>query len=236
MDPRYKSPTANVDREVEDEFRDLETFTAVLRWMLIGGAAMSLLGIVSSTLQLQLLSQPFTEEEGRANDMRELAVAGVTTLLSIGTLVVFGRWIVLAHRNLNGLGIRHTEFTPGWALGWFFIPIANLWKPYQAMRFLWRASHSVQRHELQESTWVLPTWWTLWLISSYVGNFLLRAAFGPNTVEALASMTRIAIANGVVDVPLYIVASVLVSRTWAAQRTQRENPGEFDPAPGFADT
>ena len=34
----------------------------------------------------------------------------------------------------------HESFTPGWSVGWFFVPIMNPWKPFQAMREIWQAS------------------------------------------------------------------------------------------------
>jgi len=118
--------------------------------------------------------------------------------------------------------------------GCFFIAILNLWKPYQAMRSLWRSSHSVNRPEYQESTWVLPSWWTLWLISSFIGNATWRMQMGgSHTLQDYQTLTQIQLVECVVDVFLCLVASIMVSRTWQAQAAQRENPEE---APkGFAD-
>ncbi len=236
MDPRYKSPTANVDLEAEDNFRDLESFTNVLKWMLWIGALFWAFGILSAILQLQLLSGSFTQEQGSVNDLREAAVGGFNSLFMLVTIVVFGRWIVLAHRNLPALGARVLEIEPGWAVGWFFVPLVNLWFPYQGMRFLWRASHSVQRPELQDSTWVLPVWWGLWIAFLYLpaaASVAARQAYG---VDGLMVMTQWEIVNRLVNAALYIVASLVVTRIWEAQRTQHENPREFDPAPGFADS
>ena len=233
MDPRYKSPTAQVvDTEADEDFRDLTRFTSVLVWMLRAGALIAVLNLWSSWMQLDLLSGPFTEAEGSANDMREASVAGLTGLLVLATLIVFGRWIVLAHRNLPALGAQYLEYRPGWAVGWFFIPILNLWKPFQAMRSLWQYSHSVHKPDLQDSTWVLGVWWALWLIHSFIGNFSLNTT---HTIDALTITTQVAIVDCVVYIFLCVVAAILVDRIWKAQEAQHENPGEFDPAKGFAD-
>ena len=45
-----------------------------------------------------------------------------------------------ANYNARQLGAADMRFTPGWAVGWHFIPIAWFWKPYQAMTEIWRAS------------------------------------------------------------------------------------------------
>lgn len=237
MDPRYKSPTAVVvDKDTADGFRDLTTFSTVLVWMLRIGAVLAVLCLWSSWLQLELLSRTFTPAEGAANDQREALVAGGAGLLKLATFFVFGRWIVLAHRNLDALGAQYLEFRPGWAVGWFFIPIANIWKPYQAMRSLWRSSHSVHRPEIQDDTWVLPTWWALWLISSFLGNISWRLQRSATTAKDFTEVTQFALVEGVFDLLLCAVASILVARIWAAQDKQRANPEEFEPERGFADT
>jgi Domain of unknown function (DUF4328) len=43
--------------------------------------------------------------------------------------VTFLRWIFRASKNLHVLSSEPMAFTPGWAVGWFFIPFANLYKP-----------------------------------------------------------------------------------------------------------
>lgn len=226
MDPRYKSPTtALAEREDEYEFRDLTTLSSALVWMLRIGAVLAVVGIWSSWLQFELVSRDFTQMEADANDQRQALIFGVTAVLMLATMIVFGIWIVRAHRNLPALGAQYLEVRPGWALGFFFIPILNWWKPYQAMRSLWRSSHSVNRPELQESTWVLPVWWTLWVIYSLIGN---KSWSAPSKDSA-----QLDLAENAIYLVLCIVASLVVSRIWQAQSHQRDNPEE---APrGFAD-
>lgn len=236
MDPRYKSPTAAVidaDSDAEFEFRDLTTLTGVLAWMLRIGAVLAVVGIWSSWLQLELLSDSFSPDAGAANDRREGLVAGAFGLVMLATLIVFGRWILLAHRNLPAMGAQFLEVRPGWAVGYFFIPILNWWKPYQAMRSLWRSSHSVHRPELQDSTWVLPTWWTLWIVYSLISNSTFRLQSRAQTLDFYVGLTRAQIGEYAIYAVLCIVASLVVTRIWRAQEEQRENPEE---APrGFAD-
>ena len=121
MDPRYKSPAAEVSSPDDAGFRDLTSITTALQWMLRVGAIIIVAGFFSSLMQLELLSREYTTEEGEANDMREIAIGGLEFLLLIATFLVFGRWIVLAHRNLVPLGASYLEFRPGWAVGWFFV-------------------------------------------------------------------------------------------------------------------
>jgi hypothetical protein len=236
MDPRYKSTTANLETDEGFTFHELGGLTTTVKWMLWVGAVLALMGLVSSWMQLDLLSRPFSEAEGQANDMREVAIAGLALLVTLATLVAFGRWIVLAHRNLPALGAESLEFRPGWAVGWYFIPIANLWKPYQAMKALWQYSQHARNPDLSASTLILPTWWTFWIISNVLDIFIARMPLESPTVSQLIATTELGMANDVVDVILNIVAAILIGRIIKAQRRQNDNPQEFAVAAGFADS
>jgi hypothetical protein len=62
-------------------------------------------------------------------------------ILAIITGITFLRWIYRSNNNLRALSGESMTFTPGWSVGWYFIPIANLWKPYQVMNEIWKVSH-----------------------------------------------------------------------------------------------
>jgi len=61
-------------------------------------------------------------------------------LLFVATGVVVLMWVHRAHRVLVDRNIPDLEFTPAWAVGWFFIPVANLFRPYLAVKEIWDKS------------------------------------------------------------------------------------------------
>lgn len=78
--------------------------------------------------------------EAEANDERMGAV-GIVLLASF--LVAGIVWLVWQHRThaaLHRKGVRGLGFSSGWAVGWWFIPVASLWKPFQVNREAWKAS------------------------------------------------------------------------------------------------
>ena len=93
-------------------------------------------------------------------------------LLRIITIVVFLVWEHRAFSNLSPLKARNLEFSPGWAVGWWFVPFVNLVKPYQVMKELWRESDPEFDSEigfLSASVGVpaiFGFWWALWIISN----------------------------------------------------------------------
>ncbi len=207
---------------MDQEFRNLGGITRFLLVLLGLQAVLNIIGGWSSWLQLQLLSGPFTEAEAQANDLRELIISRVALGMLLATLLVFGTWIVRAHRNLPALGAEKLDVRPGWAVGYFFVPFANLWKPYTAMRTLWQASHHAPRWDLEDAPWWLVAWWVLWLLSALLGRLVFSAVTHATTLDEFVDMTRLTIASSMVDLVLDGVAALLVYRIWKAQRAQYE--------------
>jgi hypothetical protein len=81
-----------------------------------------------------------TDDTATTADSAVVLATSLDLIVFIVTAVMWCVWQHRAHTNaiqLSGGGLR---FTPGWAVGWWFIPVANLWKPFQAVRELWIAN------------------------------------------------------------------------------------------------
>jgi hypothetical protein len=98
-------------------------------------------------------------------------------IVMIAAIVLVAMWIYRAHANLKEAGLTELEFTPGWAVGWYFIPFANLIKPFQAMRELWNMSLVLNDGFGQEADSRLKTWWGAWIVGNIVSNLGLRLQF-----------------------------------------------------------
>jgi hypothetical protein len=87
--------------------------------------------------------------------------------LGIACVVVFLVWVYRVCSNLSALGAPRPSITPGWAVGYFFIPILNLYKPYLALRDAWQASDpggDLEQTQTERSTTPVGWWWAAWLI------------------------------------------------------------------------
>ena len=128
-------------------------------------------------------------------------------LVFIASVVLVGRWIHRAHANLAEAGVDGLEFSPGWAVGWYFIPFANLVKPFQAMRELWTASHGEADNFAGEAPYEVKAWWAAWIvgnIASAVGTRILLMGEGsPGSIT-------IGNAVGAAGTALTLVAAVLL--------------------------
>lgn len=76
----------------------------------------------------------------------------------------FLRWFHRAYRNASALG-HSAQFTPGWAIGAWFVPFLNLVRPYQIASAMWRhAGAHVGRGS------VVGIWWGMWLASGFISK------------------------------------------------------------------
>jgi Domain of unknown function (DUF4328) len=154
----------------------------------------------------------------RKNLMMALATAisGIVGILTIILFIIIGivflRWIYYTNKNLHLLSNQKMEFTPGWSVGWYFIPIANLFMPYQSMKEIWRVSHKNESASYAIVGW----WWCLWIVSAVLGRLALRLTMRAETAEDYARSTATDMASTVVEIILNIVALMLVTRIGTA--------------------
>lgn len=83
-----------------------------------------------------------------------LSLAAFFLLLVAATLVIV--WLYRARRNLDKIGTAEGAMGPGWAIGGWFIPFANVVIPF-------RVTAAVARGSLPRSVWLTATLWGWWL-------------------------------------------------------------------------
>ncbi len=120
----------------------------------------------------------------------------------IGCIVVVAMWIHRAHTNLIDAGHSDLEFSPGWAVGWYFIPIANLFKPFQAMKELWNTSFGLSNDFGGEAPFDIKAWWGCWILGNIIGWQSTRLSLNDD-----AGAYQISLIMGVVSSILSIAAA-----------------------------
>ncbi len=141
------------------------------------------------------------------------AIVGlIQSLFAIVTGITFLMWIYRTNKNLHALSGEDMVFTPGWSVGWYFIPIANLYKPYQVMKEIWEVSH--KNRTVTDS--IVGWWWALWVISNFLGRLALKLVIRADDAAGYAASAMTYIVSDGLDVILNIVALLLVTRIWTA--------------------
>lgn len=187
----------------------LTRFLLVMLWLCLIAEVVK---IGSELAQLSLLQTSFTKEAGEANDLRETVVSYSWLTIYFATSIPFLRWIYRANVNCRGFGARDMKFTPGWSVGYFFVPFVNLVRPYQAMKEIWQASQDPMNWQSQSGSPLVGWWWAFWILSNIMGRVSLSFAGQATTVDALITSTNIAIAASTVGVLLTLFAILLVRK------------------------
>ena len=121
---------------------DISSLTNILIWLLKASIFVSVIALMSTLLELQLLNDIKTntfdyntiEDRANANDLGQRIIGLIQIGLSVITGIIFLRWVYFSNFNSGSLGANGMKFTPGWSIGWYFVPFMNFYKPYQAMK------------------------------------------------------------------------------------------------------
>jgi len=87
-------------------------------------------------------------------------------------------WVYRASANAHLFGTGGMTITPGWSVGWFFIPIANLVMPFRGVDEAWRASQKAAGRDAEARSPVVRWWWGLWLLNNIVTSIVLVTGGG----------------------------------------------------------
>jgi hypothetical protein len=203
-------PPAPVRADVGPPLRDLGALTLLIT---IVFAFMAVTLVTTGVATSLLVNRPGDVGLQGAPDP-VVAVVALSALSYVVFLVVgialFCVFVYRANVNADALVPSGMEFTPGWAVGWFFVPLANLFKPYQVVSEIYRASVPEADPDFWSVASVpfyLPLWWGSWIAFNLIsgwnrplfqdpmsprtpgqGAFLLEAALG-----ALAAVLAIVV-------------------------------------------
>jgi hypothetical protein len=206
--------------------------------LLIANVVWSVVGIGAVLGELDILERArdgrfVSEAEALASDDRVRTVAVIGLVINVVTIVAWLVWQHRGQRNLSRLGVRHLAFTPAWAVGWWFVPIANLWKPFQSVRELWRVSKTGVDDALWagERTWpVIGWWWGVWLAS----NLTLRLSVSMDrqaTIDDYISSDNVGLFREALSIAAAILAIVVVRSITRRQAEKIEAGPAVPPRP-----
>jgi hypothetical protein len=198
-------------------YQSTRTLAGWLTALFVILAVLAVIGAMSSLAEAALLDRALqgyeiTEDEAMANDLRQGVIAWIRVAAFLLTVVLFCVWVNRASKNAHALGAPGMRFTPGWSVGYFFIPIVNLFRPYQAIAEIYRASDPGR----DPAAWqnapaaLIGIWWAVWLISNFASNIATRIMLTADTVEELHAAAIGASGTDLIEIPAAIFALVVV--------------------------
>lgn len=154
------------------------------------------------------------------SDMLIVVITVAYWAIIILAIVFFIMWFRRAYYNVRQLPWHNARYTDGWAAGSWFVPIINLWWPYQIMVDIWRGTQNFLRERLGEpqSTSIIGWWWALYLIWRFTINIAGTVSSEANEIDSLITATRFKIFSDLITIPAILLAMRVVQRTSSFER------------------
>jgi hypothetical protein len=203
--------------------------TRILQRLLWIGVAIAGLALIDDVVEFaQVQIGQMSPEQVATNDPIQGVIGLLQSGLGIVTGVTFLKWIYRAYKNVQGFGAEGLRFSPGWAVGYYFIPILSLIRPVQVMSEIWRASDDPRNWPRRPGSWVIVVWWTLFLIYTGVTQVSLEIAIQASTSDQWTLAAALAIVGDFFSIPLSITALRLVTEIYRRQKALVDgaNPSE----------
>lgn len=225
--------------EHDQAFKKTEHLTQWVRRLLYAQVVVAVLFIITGYLEYQVLmdyknntyvSQSSAEASVETNEQRQSTIMLLYIAVSISSAIFILQWIYRVSYNARQMTEKPTRFTPGWSVGYYFIPILSLWKPYQAMKETWRISKNPSNWPSEKTDNILVIWWTAFIVSGLLGNAIFKLAPEANSIEDFITLNSISQLSNLVSIGLALSFLKIVNciHHWQAQhQTQGVVPSKM---------
>ncbi|MEU9062233.1 DUF4328 domain-containing protein [Streptomyces sp. NPDC048430] len=143
--------------------------------------------------------------------------AGVGVLQSnamMATAVLFILWFRRVRLNAEVFDAGLQSMRPGWAVGAWFIPVANFWLPRRVAGGIWTASAQTNPDGAWRTVSMAPLnlWWGVWVFSmvfsQYAGRQYEQTRLSPEIVDAVG----LVLVGDVLDIAAAVLAILFVRK------------------------
>ncbi|MFF2860316.1 DUF4328 domain-containing protein [Streptomyces rubiginosohelvolus] len=158
------------------------------------------------------------------------AISQGVALLATG--VVFIIWFHRTRRNAEVFDPSVQRMGPGWAVGGWFVPIANFWFPYRVASGVWEASAQTRPDGGRRTVPRTPLnlWWGAWVVSLLCTQAAERLWEGAEEAEAIVRAGGLLAASNAVDIVAAALA-VLYVRAVTGMQVERALHGRAPDGP-----
>lgn len=204
--------------EIKDNSKRAKTLLTVF-WILISFA---LLGVLSDYNELQILKSIqngyyVSEEKANLSDLFQVILGIIQFGLFITSAVVFLNWFRRAYGNLHRIGITYIRHKESMAVWTWFIPIIWFYRPVQIMYEIW--TETQEKIKKFDSSYVLKSgglliglWWALFIISNFIGRYILKTAFKQDTIDQIIESSQAILISDIMLIPEALLVIIIVQK------------------------
>jgi hypothetical protein len=145
------------------------------------------------------------------NDFRVQIISSFYFIFIFASIFLIGRWFFVSAKINHLAGKKELKVSPGWAVGWYFIPIANLVMPYRSLKETFKASFSTEKWLDIKVPQDFPVWWATFLIGNGLSNRSLRMQLELEETYTFEKLNQISYVDMASDFVLIINALALLN-------------------------
>jgi uncharacterized membrane protein len=206
--------------------------TIIAFWVMLGVYVVIL---ISDFMEYRLLSGDWMRlvRDADANDTRQVAIALFAMVFQIVLIVLFIQWFRRAYHNLHKAGEKGLVASEGWAAGYWFIPIANWFMPYQIMRDIWNRTKKYGTGDVddfsesydasidggadaetsEDSLSVVNIWWAFWIISGITSTISIQITNNASEIGAFQMASLIGLISDVAAIVAIFLAVRMIKNS-----------------------
>ncbi|MFF3677456.1 DUF4328 domain-containing protein [Streptomyces sp. NPDC002120] len=176
------------------------------------------------TLMERLLADPATVTDAELDRGRRLTglVGTIQGNALFVTGIVFIVWFHRVRTNAEALAPGADKLSPGWAIGAWFVPLANLWLPYRIAVTTWGSSTPLGADGGYRRFPLTPVnlWWGTFVLSRVLGWYGGMSYSRAQSTDAVRDAATTMLAGDVLDIVAAVLAVLFVRRLTAMQHTR----------------
>lgn len=215
--PDYSQDESEVSKSTINKVRSNESrakYAELMIWIVL---LFEMGSLVSDYFQYKLLTVVkngggISDSMANSNDTRQQIIGVLYLCVFVISAFTFINWFRRGYYNLHQR-ISYAERTESWALGCWFVPVICLYRPYKIMKEMWDESTNLLTNKSDyssQSSSIIGWWWSLWIISSYLGNYVLKSAFKGDSIDDLISTTVSSMILSIIGIPLAILTTKMI--------------------------
>lgn len=145
-------------------------------------------------------------ESLEAFDAQFSAVAFAQVGVYVLAAIAWVAWQSRTIDNEDALGIGPSPISPRRSIGWWFIPFANLVMPYRSHRDIDRRYSS----GAASRGWLVPAWWTMFIVGGLVANGVGRLWEAAETIEEVQTALTLYVVSDALTIVTAVLAITMI--------------------------
>jgi hypothetical protein len=114
-------------------------------------------------------------------------------------------------RNLHAWQAPVEMMSPFWSVAWYFVPFANYWIPFRAVRQMQKGADALLLDVPSAESNGTGSWWLTWVIGTILGNISLRLmdrSGGLGGAPTDAGLYQAALVTGAISSGLLVLSCI----------------------------